>query len=206
MSEELSEGKEGVRARLEACALSVDWDLGRGILFGRRCFCRYCSCWGERGSIYWGGDCNNIFGGGKGGGGSGEGNGGDGGGSCDLFFSFISFDVGDAGDADGTGVAGVVGVVGDFGVAGVVGTFGDAGVFVGARVAGDSGAAAAAAAAAAGGALVCFSGGDVGHFPLFRGQLPLPGHLGPALLVVCFGLDQTRALGLRLLADGGGGC
>ena len=36
-------------------------------------------------------------------------------------------------------------------------------------------------------------------FPLFRGPLPLSGHLGPALLVICFRLDLTRALGLRLL-------
>ena len=41
-------------------------------------------------------------------------------------------------------------------------------------------------------------------FPLFRGPLPPPGHLGEALLVACFGLDLTRALSLRLLA--GGGC
>ena len=77
----MSEGRDGVRARLEGCALSEDWDLGRGILYGRRCFLRYCSCWGERKSICWGGDCSNIFlggkgGGGRGGGGSGEGNGG----------------------------------------------------------------------------------------------------------------------------------
>ena len=44
----LSEGRDGVRARLEGCALSADWDLGRGILYGRRCFWRYCSCWGGR--------------------------------------------------------------------------------------------------------------------------------------------------------------
>ena len=43
-------------------------------------------------------------------------------------------------------------------------------------------------------------------FPLFRGLHPPPGHLGPALRVTCFGLDLTRALSLRLLADGGGGC
>ena len=43
-------------------------------------------------------------------------------------------------------------------------------------------------------------------FPLFGGFPPLPGHLGPALLIVCFGQDLTRVLGLRCLADGGGGC
>ena len=42
-------------------------------------------------------------------------------------------------------------------------------------------------------------------FSLFRGPLFLPVYLGPALLFVCFGLDLTRALGLRLFADGGGG-
>ena len=81
-SEGLSEGRNGIQARLEGCALSVDWDLRRGIFYGRRCFWKYFSCWDERGSIYWGGDCSNIFGVEKGGGGSGEGNGGDGGGGC----------------------------------------------------------------------------------------------------------------------------
>ena len=37
----------------------------------------------------------------------------------------------------------------------------------------------------------------------FRGPLPPSGHLCPALLVACFGLDLTRALSLRLLGDGG---
>ena len=32
MSLGLSVGRDGVRARLEGCALSADWDLGRGIL------------------------------------------------------------------------------------------------------------------------------------------------------------------------------
>ena len=53
--------------------------MGGGIFF------RKCSCWGERGergSICWGGDCSDIFGGGKGGGGSVESDGRDGGGSC----------------------------------------------------------------------------------------------------------------------------
>ena len=49
--------------------------------------CRKCSCCGERGaggSICWGGDCSDIFGGGKIGGGSveGDGDGRDGGGDC----------------------------------------------------------------------------------------------------------------------------
>ena len=35
MSEGLSEGRDGVRARPEGWALSADWDLGRGILYGR---------------------------------------------------------------------------------------------------------------------------------------------------------------------------
>ena len=79
---------------------------------------------------------------------------------------------------------------------------GDAGVITGAGVAGDTG-----TAADDGGAFFLFlrrRGGTC--FPLFRGPLPLPGHLGPALLVTCFWLDLTRALSLRLLADGGGGC
>ena len=32
ISEGLSEGRDGVRARLEGCALSADWDLSREIL------------------------------------------------------------------------------------------------------------------------------------------------------------------------------
>ena len=54
----------------------------------------------------------------------------------------------------------------------------------------------------------CFvseEGMHLGFFPLFRGPLFLPVYLGPALLVVCFGQVLTRALGFRLLADGGGG-
>ena len=43
-SEGLSEGRDGVQAKIEGCAISADWDLGRGILHGRRCFWRYCSC------------------------------------------------------------------------------------------------------------------------------------------------------------------
>ena len=39
LSDGLSEGRGGVRARLEGCALSADWDLGRGILYGRQYFC-----------------------------------------------------------------------------------------------------------------------------------------------------------------------
>ena len=41
--------------------------------------------------------------------------------------------------------------------------------------------------------------------PLFRGSPPLFGHFSPALLVI-FGLDLTRALGLRFFGDGGGRC
>ena len=41
-------------------------------------------------------------------------------------------------------------------------------------------------------------------FPLFRGSPPLFGHFSPVLLVV-FGLDLTRALGLRFFFDGDGG-
>ena len=56
--------------------------------------------------------------------------------------------------------------------------------------------------------LVSEKGMHLDFFPLFRGPLSLPVYLGPALLFVCFGLDLTRALGLRLFADGGGdgGC
>ena len=43
-------------------------------------------------------------------------------------------------------------------------------------------------------------------FPFFGGTPPLPGHLGPALLVTCFRLGLTRVLGRRCLTDGGGGC
>ena len=35
MSEGLSEGMDGVPARLEGCALSADRDLGRVFLYGR---------------------------------------------------------------------------------------------------------------------------------------------------------------------------
>ena len=45
----------------------------------------------------------------------------------------------------------------------------------------------------------------MGFPPLFRGSPPLFGHFSPALLVV-FGLDLTRALGLRFFGDGGGCC
>ena len=57
--------------------------------------------------------------------------------------------------------------------------------------------------------LVSEKGMHFDFFSLFRGPLFLPVYLGPALLLVCFGLDLTRALGLRLFADGGagaGGC
>ena len=54
-AEGLSEGRDDARARLEGCALSADCDLGRGIWYGRRCFLRKCSCWGESVSIGWGG-------------------------------------------------------------------------------------------------------------------------------------------------------
>ena len=40
--------------------------------------------------------------------------------------------------------------------------------------------------------------------PLFGGTPPLPGHLGPALLVTCFGLGLTRVLGR--CCGGGAGC
>ena len=43
-------------------------------------------------------------------------------------------------------------------------------------------------------------------FPSVSGTPPLSVHLGPALLVVCFGLELTRALHLHLLADAGGCC
>ena len=51
-----------------------------------------------------------------------------------------------------------------------------------------------------------FEGMKLDFFSLFGGSPPLPGHLGPALLIICFGLDLTRVLGLRCLADGGGSC
>ena len=49
-------------------------------------------------------------------------------------------------------------------------------------------------------------GMQLDFFPLFGGSPPLPGHLRPALLVICFGLALTWVLGLRCLTDGGGGC
>ena len=99
-------------------------------------------------------------------------------GVCSGFFFFVF--LGDAGDAIVVGVAGDdVGVAGDADTAGFLG-FGsgiDAGFFP------DDGA-----------GVVCFGGAEVVPVPppLFRGPLPLSGHLGPALLVACFGLDLTR--------------
>ena len=175
---------------------------------------------GERESICWGGDCSNIFGGGKGGGGSGEGNGGDGGGGCGcvweegpalgwdfswhifwrplphcpffssswywfpfvfllfaglmIYFSFLSFLL-----------FVMLGMLMLLVSLELLVSF----VLLVSLVLLMSLVLVLLVTLVVVRALVCFWGGTC--FPLFRGSLPPPGHLGPALLVVCFGLDLT---------------